>query len=107
MGDSLFWQDMRAVLSRPAIGLGGATLLLAWVLYRGVTWAAASAESLVEEKTAPETAKQVSCFVSYGLNALSCPSLCRASLRKTTAEPVARLLRPEIICPFSPQVVCC
>jgi hypothetical protein len=59
LGESLFWDDLVALLSRPAISLGGATLLLAWVLYRGVMWAAASAESLVEEKTAPETAKQV------------------------------------------------
>eukprot|EP01043_Picozoa_sp_COSAG02_P017184 COSAG02_NODE_773_length_17343_cov_61.240373_17_plen_307_part_00 len=59
LGESMFWEDLIALLSRPAVGLGGATLVLAWVLYRGVSWAAASAESLVQEKTAPETAKQV------------------------------------------------
>lgn len=62
MGESMLWDDLMAQLSRPAIGLGGATLLLAWVLHRGVTWAATSAESLVEEKTAPETARQVCCL---------------------------------------------
>lgn len=61
LGESLLWDDLIALLSRPAISLGGATLVLAWVLYRGVAWAAASAESLVEEKTAPETLKQVCC----------------------------------------------
>ena len=58
-GEPVAWQDLMAVLSMPAIYLGGATVLLTWLLYKGVTWAAASAETLVAERTAPETEAQV------------------------------------------------
>jgi hypothetical protein len=88
LGEPVFFEELVELVSRPAISLGGATLLLAWVLYRGVTWAAASAEALVEEKTAPETAKQVH---SLPLAHLSNDRSCSAALSAYSAlEPALR-----------------
>ena len=93
LGEPVVLNDLLALVRMPAFSLGGGTLLLAWLLYRGVSWAAASAEASVAERTAPEVQAQQAEVAQINASALGARRKRQAELLEQRRQAAQALVK--------------